>query len=70
MFVCQCHRVSDRDVAVVVAAGASKVGHVVRSTRAGTDCAGCLPHLRTVCAAFFAERDETAMLMHEAALTG
>lgn len=49
MLVCHCHRVSDRDVSEVLAAGASKVGQVVRSTRAGTSCGGCLPELRRMC---------------------
>lgn len=49
MLVCHCHRVSDKDVSEVLAAGASKVGQVVRSTRAGTSCGGCLPELRRMC---------------------
>ena len=55
--MCQCHRVSDRAVEAVVVAVASKVGHVVRGTKAGTDCGGCLPQLRELCESFFAERD-------------
>ena len=49
MLVCQCHRVSDRAVAAVVDAGAAGSGQVVRGTRAGTDCGGCLPALRELC---------------------
>ena len=56
MLVCQCHRVSDRAVSAVVDAGAAKVGQVVRGTKAGTDCGGCLPALRELCEAYFAGR--------------
>jgi bacterioferritin-associated ferredoxin len=62
VLLCSCHRVSDRDVAQTVASGARRVGHVVRTTRAGTDCAGCLPALRELCESFFAERDPGGML--------
>jgi bacterioferritin-associated ferredoxin len=63
MLVCQCHRVSDRHVSALVDAGASKVGQVVRGTKAGTECGGCLPQLREVCESFFAARDrESGML--------
>ena len=54
MVVCSCHAVSDRRVAEVVAAGAVRLGHVVRGTRAGTDCGGCLPQLRELCEQYFA----------------
>lgn len=63
MVVCSCHRVSDRDIVETLAAGAARVGHVVRGTRAGTDCAGCLPALRSICEAYFAERDRAGMLV-------
>lgn len=63
MLVCQCHRVSDRAVSQVVAAGASKIGQVVRGTKAGTDCGGCLPQLREVCESFFAARDRDSGML-------
>jgi bacterioferritin-associated ferredoxin len=62
VLLCSCHRVSDREVAKTVAEGAQRVGHVVRRTKAGTDCAGCLPALRELCERFFAARDEGDML--------
>jgi bacterioferritin-associated ferredoxin len=49
VLVCHCHRVSDTAVSQLLEAGASRVGHVVRSTRAGTSCGGCLPELRRMC---------------------
>ena len=57
MLVCQCHRVSDRAVGQVIDAGASRIGQVVRSTKAGTDCGGSLPALRRVCESSFSARD-------------
>lgn len=54
MLVCHCHRVNDAAVSELLASGASKVGHVVRSTRAGTTCGGCLPELRRMCQQAFA----------------
>jgi bacterioferritin-associated ferredoxin len=63
VLVCQCHRVSDKAVSQVVEAGASKVGQVVRGTKAGTDCGGCLPQLRRVCEAFFAARDHGSAML-------
>ena len=50
MLLCHCHRVSDSDVDRVLAAGATKVGQVVRATHAGTSCGGCIPELRRACA--------------------
>lgn len=49
MLLCHCHRVNDAAVEAVVAAGATKVGQLVRTTRAGTDCGGCIPALRAAC---------------------
>jgi bacterioferritin-associated ferredoxin len=60
VLVCQCHRVSDRAVEQVLDAGASRIGHVVRSTKAGTDCGGCLPQLRELCESFFRATDRTS----------
>lgn len=62
MVICSCHRVSDRQVAATVASGAARVGQVVRGTKAGTDCAGCLPALRELCESFFARRDTDGLL--------
>ncbi len=56
MLLCHCHRVSDSAVEAVVAAGASRVGHLVRATRAGTDCGGCIPALRAACERLLADR--------------
>ena len=50
MIVCQCHRVSDERVSDVLHAGAAGVRGVVRATRAGTGCGGCIPMLRELCA--------------------
>lgn len=63
MLICSCHRVSDAQVAQTVDAGASRVGHVVRRTKAGTDCGGCLPNLRAVCESYFAARDAEAGML-------
>jgi bacterioferritin-associated ferredoxin len=49
MLVCHCNAVSDAAVAEAVSGGAVKVGQVVRSTRAGTVCGGCIPELRRLC---------------------
>ena len=62
MLVCQCHSVSDRAVQGVLDAGATRVGQVVRGTRAGTDCGGCLPQLRALCEAYFAADAQADML--------
>lgn len=50
MLVCHCHRVNDARVEQVLSAGADGVRGVVRATRAGTGCGGCLPLLRELCA--------------------
>ena len=62
MLVCHCHRVSDREVARVVDAGATRVGQVVRATKAGTCCGTCLPQLREVVERYFHQRDEAERL--------
>lgn len=62
MLVCQCHRVSDREVAQVVDAGATRVGQVVRATKAGTDCGGCLSALRNLCERYFDQTDAAERL--------
>ncbi len=45
MLVCHCHRVNDARVDQVLAAGADGVRGVVRATRAGTGCGGCVPEV-------------------------
>ncbi len=60
MLLCHCHRVNERALEAVLAAGASKVGHLVRATRAGTDCGSCLPALRAACHRLMAEPNECA----------
>lgn len=50
MLVCHCHRVNDARIEQVLAAGADGVRGVVRATRAGTGCGGCLSALRELCA--------------------
>lgn len=50
MLLCHCHRVNDARVEQVLAAGAAGVRGVVRATRAGTGCGGCIPMLRELCA--------------------
>ena len=41
MIVCQCRRVTDRDVRAAVARGASDLAELARECGAGTDCRGC-----------------------------
>ena len=64
MLVCHCRVVSDRQVDAALAAGASDLRTVVRSTHAGTGCGGCLSSLRA--------RIEEALAPHpvEQALAG
>lgn len=50
MLVCHCHRVNDARIDQVLAAGADGVRGVVRATRAGSGCGGCIPMLRELCA--------------------
>ena len=64
--VCHCHRVNDVRIDQVLAAGADGVRGVVRATRAGTGCGGCLPALRQLCAA----RADRCELHPEEALAG
>jgi bacterioferritin-associated ferredoxin len=56
MLVCHCHRVNDARIEQVLAAGADGVRGVVRATRAGSGCGGCIPALRQLCADRAAER--------------
>ena len=48
MLVCHCQAVTDRQIGAAVSAGASDPRSVVRSTRAGTGCGGCLQTLRSL----------------------
>lgn len=66
MLLCHCHRISDRTVESLVDAGARKVGQVVRATRAGTDCGGCIPALRQACLARMGERTGALTSMADA----
>lgn len=50
MLVCHCHRVNDLRIDQVLSTGARGVGTVVRATRAGSSCGGCIPLLRQLCA--------------------
>lgn len=50
MLVCHCHRVNDARIDQVLSAGAVGVRGVVRATRAGSGCGGCIPALRELCA--------------------
>jgi NAD(P)H-nitrite reductase large subunit len=55
VLVCHCHRVNDARIDQVLSAGADSVRGVVRATRAGTGCGGCIPLLRQLCAERAAE---------------
>jgi bacterioferritin-associated ferredoxin len=50
VLICHCRRVSSAEVDGLLEAGATKVGQVVRATRAGSDCGACIPLLRERCA--------------------
>ena len=50
MLVCHCHRVTDTRIDQILTAGADGVRGVVRATRAGSGCGGCIPMLRQLCA--------------------
>lgn len=49
MLVCHCYRVNDSRIDQVLDAGADGIRAVVRATRAGTGCGGCIPMLRERC---------------------
>jgi NAD(P)H-nitrite reductase large subunit len=55
VLVCHCHRVNDTRIDQVLSAGADGLRAVVRATRAGTGCGGCLPVLRQLCTTRAAE---------------
>jgi bacterioferritin-associated ferredoxin len=46
MIVCLCANVSERDLAAVVASGATTVKEVGRQCGAGTGCGACKPFIR------------------------
>ena len=46
MIVCLCANVSDREIAAVIAAGATTVKEVGRRCGAGTGCGACKPLIR------------------------
>jgi bacterioferritin-associated ferredoxin len=50
VIVCQCRRVTDRDVRAAVARGASDLADLARTCGAGTDCRGCRSTLETLLA--------------------
>jgi nitrite reductase (NADH) large subunit len=45
MIVCQCRRVSDREVIAAIERGAADLADLARECGAGTDCRGCRPNL-------------------------
>jgi len=65
VLVCHCHRVNDARIDQVLAAGGDGVRGVVRATRAGSGCGGCIPMLRELCAA---RRAETSCAVHPEAV--
>jgi bacterioferritin-associated ferredoxin len=66
VLVCHCHRVNDARIDQVLSAGADGVRGVVRATRAGTGCGGCLPALRELCGT----REQICRVHPEQALAG
>jgi NAD(P)H-nitrite reductase large subunit len=56
VLVCHCHGVNDAAVSHAVETGCSKVGQVVRTTRAGTGCGGCIPELKRLCSEAVSQR--------------
>lgn len=68
MLVCHCHRVNDARIDQILSAGATGVRGVIRATRAGTSCGGCIPMLRQICATRAA--DPTCELHDDEAIAG
>jgi NAD(P)H-nitrite reductase large subunit len=66
VLVCHCHRVNDVRVEQVLEAGADGVRGVVRATRAGTGCGGCIPLLRELCQRVLSP----CAVHHESAMAG
>ena len=50
MIVCQCRRISDRDVNAAVERGAEDLLDLALACGAGTDCRGCHPTLEALLA--------------------
>jgi bacterioferritin-associated ferredoxin len=50
MIVCQCRRITDRDVRAAVERGARDLAGLARECGAGTDCRGCRPTLEALLA--------------------
>jgi len=50
MIVCQCRRVTDRDVRAAFERGAEDLDDLVAACGAGTDCRGCRPTLEALLA--------------------
>jgi nitrite reductase (NADH) large subunit len=67
VLVCHCHRVNDARIDQVLSAGADGLRGVVRATRAGSGCGGCIPMLRDLCAG---RASSCAVHEDEAALAG
>ena len=59
MIICHCHRVSDREVREACASGAGRIRAVASCTRAGTQCGGCVNHLRELLATYAADMQST-----------
>jgi NAD(P)H-nitrite reductase large subunit len=72
VLVCHCHRVNHTRIEKVLDAGADGVRGVVRATKAGSGCGGCIPMLRELCASQAADRAaERACELHaDEALAG
>jgi bacterioferritin-associated ferredoxin len=68
VLVCHCHRVNDARIEQVLSAGADSLRGVVRATRAGSGCGGCIPVLRQLCAERAAE--PACQLHRDEALAG
>ncbi len=49
MVICQCNRVTKREIESVVHAGARTPDQVTYETGAGSVCGACLPALQAVC---------------------
>ncbi|HEX8078924.1 MAG TPA: (2Fe-2S)-binding protein [Jatrophihabitans sp.] len=55
MVICQCNRVTKREIESVVHAGARTPDQVTYETGAGSVCGSCLPALQAVCQRVTAE---------------
>jgi bacterioferritin-associated ferredoxin len=49
MVICQCNRVTRREIESVVLAGARTPDQVTHATDAGSVCGSCLPEVQAVC---------------------